>query len=235
MPDHNPLAEIPELIAIPAGEYDMGQADGRAEERPVHRVRVSPFSLARFQVTNAQYDLFVLSTSRNPARFRSEANFCAPTQPVVGPTWRDGVEYCEWLSAKTGRRFRLPTEAEWEWAARGGVAGKLYPWGDEPPETRPAYSGRWLRGPEAVGLSAPNGNGLSGMCENVHEWCSDWYDPDYYALSPQANPAGPASGTRRSSRGGAWRHQIKIARCAARSSIPPQLEYSDYGFRVACD
>ena len=235
MADRNPLTEIPELVAIPAGEYDMGQADGRAEERPVHRVCVSPFSLARFPVTNAQYDLFVLSTGRNPARFRSAADFCAPTQPVVGPTWPDAAAYCEWLSAKTGRRFRLPTEAEWEWAARGGAAGKLYPWGDDPPETRPAYSERWLRGPEAVGLSAENGYGLSGMCENVHEWCSDWYDPDYYARSPQENPAGPASGTRRSSRGGAWRHQIKIARCAARSSIPPQLEYSDYGFRVACD
>jgi iron(II)-dependent oxidoreductase len=235
MADRNALPEIPELVAIPAGEYDMGQADGRAEERPVHRVRVSPFSLARFQLTNAQYDLFVLSTDRNPARFRSAAEFCGPTQPVVGPTWPDAVAYCEWLTARTGRRFRLPTEAEWEWAARGGVAGKLYPWGDEPPETRPAYSERWLRRPESVGLSAPNGYGLADMCENVHEWCSDWYDPDYYASSPQENPAGPASGTRRSSRGGAWRHQIKIARCAARSSIPPHLEYSDYGFRVACD
>jgi formylglycine-generating enzyme required for sulfatase activity len=235
MSDPNPLAEIPETIAIPAGEYDMGQADGRAEERPAHRVCVAPFSLARFAVTNAQYDRFVLSTGREPTRFRGDAGFSKPAQPVVGPTWQDAVKYCEWLNAQTGRRYRLPSEAEWEWAARGGLAGKLYPWGDEPPEHRPGYSSRWLRAPEAVGLSAANGYGLFDMCENVHEWCSDWYDPGYYALSPRENPAGPPSGTRRSSRGGAWRHQIKIARCAARSSIPPYLEYSDYGFRVACD
>ena len=235
MSDPNPLAEIPELIAIPGGEYDMGQADGRAEERPVHRVCVSPFSLARFQVTNAQYDLFVHSARRKPPRFREEPDFRLPAQPVVGPAWLDAVEYCQWLSAKTGHPFRLPTEAEWEWAARGGLTGKLYPWGDEPPRSRPGYSKRWLRAPATVGLSVPNGYGLFDMCENVHEWCSDWYDPDYYAASPRENPSGPASGTRRSSRGGAWRHQIKIARCAARSSIPPQLEYSDYGFRVACD
>lgn len=235
MADYDPLAAIPALVEIPGGEYEMGQCDGRAEERPVHRVRVSAFSLARFQVTNAQYDLFVQSTGRKPARFRPEELFSKPAQPVVGPSWQDAQDYCHWLSEQSGRAFRLPTEAEWEWAARGGLAGKLYPWGDEPPESRPGYSERWLQAPEPVGLSAPNGYGLCDMCENVHEWCADWYDPDYYMISPQENPAGPASGARRSSRGGAWRHQIKIARCAARSSIPPHLEYSDYGFRVACD
>jgi formylglycine-generating enzyme required for sulfatase activity len=225
---------IPELISIPGGEYEMGQQDGRAEERPVHRVRVRPFAFGRFQVTNAQYDVFVQATGRKPGRFRAEPAFCMADQPVVGPTWLDAVEYCLWLAALTGRPFRLPTEAEWEWAARGGLHGRLYPWGNEPPTERPGYQNRWLRGPERVGESEPNGFGLFDICENVHEWCSDWYDPDYYEVSPFENPAGPAAGTRRSSRGGAWRHQIKIARCAARSSIPPELEYSDYGFRVAC-
>jgi formylglycine-generating enzyme required for sulfatase activity len=234
MPAFDPRAEIPELVAIPGGEYDMGQDDGRAEERPVHRVRIRPFALGRFQVTNAQYDLFVRSTRRAPARFRRDNAFWQASQPVVGPTWFDAVDYCQWLAGQTGKPFRLPSEAEWEWAARGGLQGKLYPWGDQPPTDRPGYPHRWLDGPECVGESAPNGYGLFDICENVHEWCSDWYDPDYYQISPLENPAGPAAGTRRSSRGGAWRHQIKIARCAARSSIPPQLEYSDYGFRVAC-
>jgi len=222
------------LAAIPEGEYDMGQSDGRAEERPLHRVRVAAFALGRFQVTNAQYDLFVRSTGRKPARFSREPAFCKAAQPVVGPTWFDAVEYCRWLAGRTGRPFRLPTEAEWEWAARGGLDGKLYPWGDEPPTDRPGYQDRWIEGPESVGESAPNGFGLFDICENVHEWCSDWYDRDYYQISPLENPTGPVSGTRRASRGGAWRHQIKIARCAARSSIPPELEYADYGFRVAC-
>jgi formylglycine-generating enzyme required for sulfatase activity len=73
------------------------------------------------------------------------------------------------------------------------------------------------------------------MCENVHEWCSDWFDARYYAQSPDRNPRGPESGTRRASRGGSWRHHIKISRCAARSSIPPEFQYADYGFRVACE
>src|SRR5205814_5045168 len=90
-------------------------------------------------------------------------------------------------------------------------------------------------GPEPVATSRPNGYGLFDICENVHEWCSDWYDPLYYGSSPEEDPRGPSSGTRRASRGGAWRHQIKIARCAARSSIPPEFRYADYGFRVASD
>jgi len=228
------LAEIPEIVPIPGGEYEMGQEDGRAEERPVHRVRVGPFALAPFQVTNTQYDVFARSTGRGPARFRAGGAFGQPGQPVVGVTWFDAVEYCRWLAQQTGKPFRLPTEAEWEWAARGGLRGRLYPWGDEPPTERPGYQKHWLQGPEPVGASPPNAYGLFDICENVHEWCRDWYGADYYKVSPLDNPAGPVSGTRRSSRGGAWRHQIKIARCAARSSIPPDLEYSDYGFRVAC-
>lgn len=82
-------------------------------------------------------------------------------------------------------------------------------------------------------MSEPNGYGLFDMCENVHEWCSDWYDPGYYLVSPRENPLGPENGVRKASRGGAWRHHIKIARCAARSSIPPEFRYADYGFRVA--
>ena len=91
--------------------------------------------------------------------------------------------------------------------------------------------GRWRDGPEPVGQGEPNGYGLFDMCENVHEWCSDWYDPAYYAVSPAENPQGPAHGTRRASKGGAWRHHIKFSRCAARSSIPPEFRYADYGFR----
>jgi formylglycine-generating enzyme required for sulfatase activity len=138
------------------------------------------------------------------------------------------------LTAFTNRPYRLPTEAEWERAARGGVEGALFPWGDAPPESLPNYASRWQTGPEPVGQSSPNAFGLFDICANVHEWCGDWYDPNYYAISPDRNPRGPQGGTRRASRGGSWRHHIKVTRCAARSSIPPHFQYADYGFRVAC-
>jgi sulfatase modifying factor 1 len=219
----------PDLVLVPGGGFLMGQADGRDEERPVHAVSVAPFRLGRCQVTNAEYDEFRRATGRGLPPFRMQPEFADPAQPVVGVSWFDAVAYCDWLSA-----FRLPTEAEWEFAARGGLEQQAYPWGDRPVFERPAYFDRWLRAPEPVGAATPNAFGLYDMCENVHEWCSDWYDPAYYAVSPSHNPQGPASGTRRASRGGAWRHQIKTARCAARSSIPPEFRYADYGFRVAC-
>jgi formylglycine-generating enzyme required for sulfatase activity len=230
----DPAFAIPEMIALSGGEFHMGQHDGRDEERPVHLVRVARFRLGRTQVTNAQYDRFCLHTGRMPPKFRRHPGFEGADHPVTGVTWFDSSAYCEWLAALTGRPFRLPTEAEWEWAARAGLEGQLYPWGDEPVTNRRDYASRWRNGPEPVATSEPNGYGLYDMCENVHEWCADWYDPNYYSVSPADDPSGPDSGTRRASRGGAWRHYVKIARCAARSSIPPSFEYADYGFRVAC-
>lgn len=159
------------------------------------------FSIAAHTVTNAEYARFA------PPPYAHDANFNHPDQPVVAVSWFDAVKYCEWLGV------RLPTEAEWELAARGGLTGKLYPWGDE----LPADCMRPMTGPDRVCQRAPNGYGLSDMCENVHEWCADWFVPDQ----------------RRASRGGSWRHHIKVSRCDARSSLPPALRYTDYGFRVA--
>lgn len=232
-PSAEPLS--PALVVIPAGWFLMGCDAGQDNEKPVHRVWVDEFLLAACQVTNADYKRFIQVTGSSPPPFWSDTNLNQPNQPVVGVSWHEATSYCAWLKTVTGKNFRLPTEAEWERAARGDREGALFPWGDEPPQTRPGYSGRWQSGPEAVGGGEPNAFGLHNMCDNVHEWCSDWYSPDYYAVSPERNPRGPETGQRRASRGGSWRHHIKMSRCAARSSIPPEFQYADYGFRVACE
>jgi len=228
------LADLPETVIIPAGEFLMGSESGQDNERPVHRVWVDSFGLGIFPVTRSQYQRYLESTGAAPPRFWSEPKFADPRKPVVGVTWFEAVAYCEWLSAESGKLIRLPTEAEWEYASRGGRDGALFPWGDEAPELRP-YAGfdPDSGGPARVGVNEPNGFGLYDMSEGVHEWCSDYYDYKYYRYSPERNPQGAATGERRASRGGSWRHQIKFARCAARSSLPPSFQYSDYGFRVA--
>ena len=225
----------PELVLIPAGWFLMGSDSGQENERPIHRVWIDSFHLAAHQVTNSEYANFLLATQTPPPSCWNDLNLNDPQQPVVAVSWFDAVKYCEWLSANHARHYRLPTEAEWERAARGGMDGKAFPWGDDPPQTLPDYSNRWQNGPEPGGHLPANAYGLYDICANVHEWCSDWFDPQYYSVSPERNPRGPSTGTRRASRGGSWRHHIKVSRCAARSSIPPAFQYADYGFRVACD
>ncbi len=222
-------------MSIPGGPFLMGSETGQENERPVHSVLVDEFLLSPYQVTNAEYSAFLRDNKAPAPAFFNDLKFNHPEQPVVAVSWLEAVKYCEWLSRIHGRHYRLPTEAEWERAARGGMEGKQFPWGDESPLTLPEYERRWASAPEAVGRFAPNGFGLYDICENVHEWCSDWFDAEYYSKSPERNPRGPEEGIRKASRGGSWRHHIKVARCAARSSIPPEFKYADYGFRVACD
>ncbi|HWO40826.1 MAG TPA: SUMF1/EgtB/PvdO family nonheme iron enzyme [Candidatus Eisenbacteria bacterium] len=225
---------IPEIVMIPAGFFWMGSASGYENEMPRHRVWLDTFGVAKYPVTNMEYRLFVEETGVRPPPFWRESIFSDPAQPVVGVDWHEACAYCEWLSVRAGAEFRLPTEAEWERAARGNREGALYPWGDEPPWERP-YLGYDPNsgGPQTVGSNEANDFGLYDMCEGVHEWCSDFYDARYYHYSPERNPSGPESGTRRVSRGGSWRHRIKFSRCAARSSLPPSFKYADYGFRLA--
>jgi sulfatase modifying factor 1 len=228
----SPIGE-PAMAMIPEGWFAMGFENGRDDEKPEHRVWIDRFELGIYQVTRAEYAQFLRETRRDSPPFWDDHNFQEPRQPVVGPSWFDAAAFCEWLSAISGRKYRLPTEAEWESAARGGVERQPYSWGNTPPEDLPDYASRWRTGPEIVGLYAPNPYGLFNMGDNVHEWCADWYDANYYGRSPERNPKGPERGSRRASRGGAWRHHIKVSRCAARSSIPPEFKYADYGFRVA--
>jgi formylglycine-generating enzyme required for sulfatase activity len=225
---------LAEWIAVDGGTCWMGGGP-RDNENPRHQVRLCPFRLARAPVTRADYQRFLDATGHPAPPFWDEPAFAHPRMPAVGPSWDDATAYCAWESARLGTLVRLPTEAEWECAARAGRE-VLYPWGDEPPESLPDYSRRWREGPEPIDdYPSRHPRGFLGLGENVHEWCSDWFDPAYYLVSPLDDPRGPVAGTRRSSRGGSWRHQVKVSRCAARSAIPPAMRYSDYGFRLAAD
>jgi formylglycine-generating enzyme required for sulfatase activity len=227
-------ALVPTLVSIPGGEFVMGKdGSSRKDEGPAHRVVVAPFRAAVSPVTNAQYVAYVAAADLEPPPFIQEERHGAPELPAVGISWFEAVAYCEWLATQTGIPFRLPSEAEREFAALGGLSGADWPWeGDAHPIAD------WIDsrdGPHGPREECANGYGLRCMAENVHEWCSDWYDPAYYAVSPADNPRGPASGTRRASRGGSWRHREKVTRVNARSSIPPDFRYADYGFRPYAD
>lgn len=229
---------LPELVLVPGGRFLMGCDAGRPDERPVHPVRLQPFAVARLPVSNREYAQFV-AAGQAPPPFWDDHRFNQAGQPVVGVRWVEAVAYCAWLSRESGRRFRLPTEAEWEFTAIGGDTrgSPIYPWGDDVPDWTPGLSlaERPLDRPAPLGEGPGNALGVGDLGWNVHEWCSDWYGATYYTTSPEADPRGPSEGNRRASRGGAWRHQLKVSRCAARSAIPPDFAYNDYGFRVFAD
>jgi formylglycine-generating enzyme required for sulfatase activity len=215
-----------DVVEIPAGWFWMGWEAGQPGARPRHRVWVDRFAIARAPVTNRGYAAFLEESGTEAPPWWDDPRFRDPQQPVVGVSWFDAMLFCQWLSHHEGARYRLPTEAEWEKAARGGLEDARFPWGEDRPARdafdRPARPAETPANP--LGLLA-----LSGVC---HEWCLDWEDETYYARSPDRNPRGPETGARRVSRGGAWRHQDPWSPVAHRSSLPPGLRYSDYGFRV---
>jgi formylglycine-generating enzyme len=211
-----------EFVLVAAGAFRMGWDDGHPCERPPHDVWLDAFLIAPRPVTNAAFAEYLATTRATPPPFWSDPGFSRARQPVVGLSWDDATAFAAWAGA------RLPTEAEWEKAARGGVASARWPWGDTAP------AGRFAAPPE-LPATPPNALGLTDLSGVCHEWCADWYDDGYYATSPARNPRGPAGGTRRVSRGGAWRHADPWSPVAHRSSLPPHLRYSDYGLRLARD
>jgi formylglycine-generating enzyme required for sulfatase activity len=220
------ILEALDFVAIPPASFVMGWDEGHPGERPPHRVRVDGFAIGRTAVTNGQYARFLEAGGGPAPPFRRDPRFGDPEQPVVGVSWEEATAFCQWLGAAGGPRYRLPSEAEWERAARGGVEGARYPWGDAPPPIAD------FDRPPAAALGPANPFGLLGLSGVCHEWCLDWANDGYYAVSPADNPRGPETGSRRASRGGAWRHMDPWSPVAHRSSLPPGLRYSDYGFRV---
>ena len=220
----------PKNIQIPAGSFLMGSNNGPANETPIRPVWVDSFALGEYPVTNKEYALFIKMKEHSSPPFWKEPKYLIPEHPVIGTSWHDAITYCDWLKELTGKPYRLPTEAEHEKAARGGVEGSEYCWGNELPSNHLGGRNSYLT---IKGTEGKNGYNLYNMSEGVHEWCADWYDPTYYTISPNRNPKGPNRGSRRVARGGSWRHLIRFTRCAARSSLAPEKQFSDFGFRCA--
>ena len=232
------------FAAIPGGWFVMGNDSGQRDEAPRHRVWVDTFEMAVDPVTRAEYARFLDATGREAPRDWDAPSFARSDLPVVGASWNDAVVYCLWRSS-TGTEgrdddatpVRLPTEAEWERAARGGREDCAFPWGEDGaiPDWIPNCGRGPLHGPWPIDLGPPNRYGVRGIAANIHEWCADWHARDWYSRSPERNPIGPPFGVRRASRGGSWRHAITISHVAARSKLDPSFRYTDYGFRVARD
>lgn len=242
------------MVLIPASEFLMGSEQGSEVEKPVHRVYLDDYFIDATPVTNAQFADFVEATGYRTTSEKldrlvasqeghprsaslSWRTFSTPERhdhPVIFVSWLDADAFAKWAGK------RLPTEAEWEKAARGGLEGKLFPWGDEPANERRA---NWLRTQtaaadapptSAVTSFEPNGYNLYDMVGNVWEWCADWYFDPYYVISPSDNPQGPERGQYRVRRGASWniRESFRL-RCANRGAMPPDRFWPNVGFRCA--
>ncbi len=247
------------LVLIPAGKFLMGSPASEAERDPEerqHEVVISkPFYLGVHEVTQEQYQK-VMGKGKNPPHF-NEKNGGGPDHPVEQVRWTQAVEFCNKLSdlaaeTKAGRAYRLPTEAEWEYACRAGSATAFH-FGNGLSSTQANFNGNFPEGKAAkgpylqktakVGSYAPNAWGLYDMHGNVSEWCADWYDPDYYKNSPKIDPTGPGQGVVatgfksdffRVVRGGCWLDEARACRAAYRFRLQSSEPYRLVGFRVAC-
>jgi len=227
-----------EMILIPSGNFLMGsgKAEGRSDEKPQKTIYLEAYSIDAFEVTNKRYLEFIHKTGRkdppNPyseKRLSEEAG--VDSIPVVQVTWYDAVDYCRWAGK------RLPTEAEWEKAARG-VKGGAFPWGDQSPgTTKVNYERNW----DGIHTLWPVGSqpetdspfGVRDMAGNVREWVSDWYAPDYYQTGPNQNPKGPEQGILKVIKGGSWHSFKGDIRPASRGKGGFALKTDGIGFRCA--
>jgi formylglycine-generating enzyme required for sulfatase activity len=230
-----PLYQM-DMVSIPAGEFLMGSDAGGDNEKPQHTVSLDAFEIARYPLTNRQYKAFLdANPDHNAPDGWNDRMFPAgkANHPVVRISWYDAEAYAEWLSRETGKEYRLPTEAEWEKAARG-ADGRAYPWEGEFDAAKCNTEG-------AIGDTTPVGiypqgaspYGAMDMAGNVWEWCADWYDPAYYNQGENHNPRGPAEGERRVLRGGSWFVPHDYARCAFRYGYRPDGRSSSLGVRFS--
>ena len=235
------------MVLIPAGPFLMGSNDGLPNERPEHTVTVKAFYIDLFEVTAGRYEKYLESGKQTaPSGSGEDDGRVSEDRPVVGVTWKEADGYCRWAGK------RLPTEAEWEKAARG-TDGRRYPWGQMQPFVDIANYNRGLWVSDAITL-VPVGSGVEGMsvrhglkeggkspyglyhmAGNAAEWVNDWYDREYYQHASAADPAGPTTGEKRVLRGGSWADLPTALRVTARFSAEPDFEERTIGFRCAMD
>ncbi|UCH98628.1 MAG: formylglycine-generating enzyme family protein [Candidatus Aminicenantes bacterium] len=228
------------MVFIPGGKFVMGKElppakEGEKEKyvnNPAHNVELDSFYIDKYEVTNYQYFLFCQATGKKLPVFWGMNEFhCGldfPNHPVVGVSYIEAQAYAKW------RGMRLPTEAEWEYAARGGLSGKKYPNGDELDDKLANY-GQHRRGTTAVGSYPANGFGLYDMAGNVREWVLDYYQTNYYLSSPGKNPQGPDIGRFRVIRGGSWFSGPGCVTVYRRNALAPNWVDFAVGFRCAKD
>jgi len=219
-----------ESVLIPGGEYIMGVKNGD-DDNPAHKVHIDTFYMDKYEVTNGRYFEYCRETkTKLPGLWGMKAFRCGPDfpdHPVVGVTWKEAKAFAAWCGK------RLPTEAEWEYAARGGLSGKKYPGGDEIDETLANYYPS--EGTEPVGSYPANGYGLHDMAGNALEWVADFYGGDYFYESPSNNPTGPEKGKFRVIRGGGWHSGPYCNMVYFRNGLSGRWVDFNTGFRCAED
>ncbi|GAB4021239.1 formylglycine-generating enzyme family protein [Spirosoma koreense] len=227
----DPLAV--DLAYVTGGTFNMGSNDGEADEKPVHSVTVKNFYISKYEVTNREFQNFCTQTNRTlppaPGWGRPES------YPVVNITYDDATAYCQWLGQQKGKRFRLPTEAEWEYAARGGKQSRGYIYSGSNTASAVAWYTSTATNSSVypVGLKLPNELGIYDMSGNAWEWCSDWYGS--YSSAAATNPTGAASGSSRVQRGAGYDGGVSDMRIANRGALSPGLQSRSAGFRVVQD
>jgi len=224
------------LMRVPAGEFWMGSQDMERgadySEKPAHPVRLDEYWIGKFPVTNRQFQAY-FQQSGQPEGWSFEKG--KEQHPAVNVSWDDAAAFCAWASKISGQKLRLPTEAEWEKAARG-TDRRIYPWGNEPPDKTLANFDQIFKGTTPVGKFSPQGDspyGCADMAGNVWEWVADWFGETYYKDSPKSNPTGPAKGEWRVLRGGSWYIGARNLRAAIRGRDIPDLRDVNGGFRCA--